>query len=342
MPIKNLLLILVFLSSLIYLSSGVNGEICTGAQVCSNYNIDCKIVPDGFCPEKYGDWGTCDQQTYGKCTPCDIDCGTCGQIEIIAQEKANPASKINFIVIARPSITPDTIRILKGIDLSGAQTNFNSQCSVGENLCSREFIDYQVSSVGGDDEFITATTDNFKLQGIKAIKQIEINPEVVLSVLNVPDANLLNPGVSNNIQLNVNVKSLQGVVRTKIYAYKKDPKTNEFRPVKVNGVVDDDPRYCSFQCDPSLPTQKDCNLLKTVEVSTLPQDQNFVIDWGTQHCDNREFRLDAVGYDGRDNFNDDTLTFAVNNANPRCVDECILFNSRLLNTVYFKVKSWIS
>ncbi len=62
---------------------------CGGARLCG-YEVGCKVVSDGICPEHYGDWEEkgCNENNYGsRCFPCDPDCDDtdCGQmISVIA------------------------------------------------------------------------------------------------------------------------------------------------------------------------------------------------------------------------------------------------------------------
>ena len=342
----KIFIILVFLFSLIYAGNlKVEGAICVGSEICSNYNVNCNSVSDDFCPENYGNWGACEWQTYGKCTPCDPDCGICGDpntgatIEMISEGKANPCELIDFIVRANLNSVPDTMRIFEGTSITGPEL-YSYVCNQAD--CTNTIFNHTVSCTGGDDECLTATTDNLITSGIKITKCIEINPQVTASVVGVSGAN---PSLSGLIQLNANVKSLQGVTSAKVYGYKKDPRTNTFKPVNFN-TNPNNADYCSFRCDPV--TQPNCNLLGEQQIFTLPSEQNFVFNFDTTKCDNKEFKFEMIGYDGRDNFNKDEIgdqsefTLTINNPNPVCIDECILFNSKLLNTVYFKIKSWIA
>ena len=349
--IKNLfLLIFVILVSLFYIKN-IDADVCIGSQICSNYNVSCNSVGDGFCPENYGNWNACELQSYGKCYPCDPDCGTCGggggcptcnpneTIQMLTQSEADPCSNIDILVTAELSTTPDTLEILDGVDLT-SPVLYTDTCNTIS--CSRTFSNHSVSCVGGDDECLSATSTDLKTRGIKVTKCIEINPEVTASLIGYPTTGTI--VVSGNIQINTSVKSLQGVKRGSVYIYKKDPLTNEFRPVKFN-TNSNNGDYCSFRCDPL--TQPNCNLLGIQEIFTLPQNYDFISNFDTTKCDNKEFKIEVFGYDGRENFNRDDIgdesefVFTIDNPNPPCIDECIIFNSKLLNTVYFKIKSWI-
>ncbi|MEK6835009.1 MAG: hypothetical protein AABX61_01975 [Nanoarchaeota archaeon] len=330
---KTIFIVSIFFISLLYVNN-VNSitlsKYCTGAQVCSSYNIDCKSVLDGFCPEKYGNWSSCDPQTFGKCIPCDPDCGIgiCGKVELIAPLKANPGEMIKLIVTAKLSETPDTINLLKGIDLAGLDIGLNSQCNTGETSCAREFT-YQLPNTGGDYICFTATTNGLKPSGVKATKCVAINPEVQVQLLTLSSYGI--------IPVNVNVKSIANVTKSELYIFKKDPKTNQFRPVKVDDINSND--YCSFTCISSYGST--CNLLETKTYPGTSPVVDSIFNWDSTKCDNKEFRLEGYGYDTRNNYNNDTKTITLNNPNPACVDECYIFNSQVLNTIYIKIKSWI-
>src|SRR3989338_777811 len=152
---------LVIFISLFYMGSA-ESAICTGVQICADYDVDCNFIKDGFCPQTYGDWGACDMQSYGKCSPCDSDCGSCGSIEIITAAKANPGATVEITVIAH---------------LSGDKTD---EMQLLETTCLRKFS-YTVSSTGGDTECFTATTSDLRSSNIKATNCIQINPAVVLT-----------------------------------------------------------------------------------------------------------------------------------------------------------------
>jgi len=300
--------------------------ICTGVQICADYDVDCNFIKDGFCPQTYGDWGACDMQSYGKCSPCDSDCGSCGSIEIITAAKANPGATVEITVIAHLSgDKTDEMQLLEGTDLSGQKAR-TSNCAKDETTCLRKFS-YTVSSTGGDTECFTATTSDLRSSNIKATNCIQINPAVVLTAT----------GTNNIIPLNARVQSLQEVAKGEIYLFKKDPRTDEFKPVNMNNPTSND--YCSFRCSGT----KNCNLLFSQDVSAPRTGAyDFRFDWDSRKCDNMEFKIKAYGFDSLGNFNDDESTLTLNNENPPCIDQCYPFNSELLNTVYLKIKSWIS
>jgi len=333
---KIILIILVFLFTLSYLNAdAADGLICVGSEMCSSYDLDCSSFGDGYCPENYGNWDECSQQTYynpttnlGKCYPCDPDCSFCGSIEVLAPPYVNPPCKdIGVTVTARLTKTPDTIKLKEGSSLSGSDID-NFLCKSGEQICRHTFIYNPKSCQPGGELYVTATTTNAQ-PPIFSTQKIEINPLVDLTV----------SGDKNKIPLEVNVKSEKGVSLSQIYLYKMDAKTNKFRPVKVNAVSSSD--FCSFRCDKT--EDPNCNLLFSQDASILETDEHiFKFEWDSIKCDNKEFMISAYGYDlaGKSNIDSETLT--LNNESPPCIDECYLFNSPLLNTVYLRVRSWIT
>tara|TARA_Y100000034_G_scaffold88501_1_gene106244 strand:- start:4231 stop:5322 length:1092 start_codon:yes stop_codon:yes gene_type:complete len=54
---------------------------CSTAGFCGgSYEIECSAFSDDVCPEDFGNWGSCGENNHGgSCTPCDPDCGDCGQ-----------------------------------------------------------------------------------------------------------------------------------------------------------------------------------------------------------------------------------------------------------------------
>lgn len=78
---KNLLFILaVSLFIFIAVSINVKGAgVCNTASFCGGtYEITCEDKGDGYCPEDFGDWGTCRPNVLGgNCFPCDPDCREC-------------------------------------------------------------------------------------------------------------------------------------------------------------------------------------------------------------------------------------------------------------------------
>ena len=348
---KIILIILVFLFTLSYLNvDAADKVICVGSEMCSSYDLDCNRFGDGYCPENYGNWDECSQQTYydsttdlGKCYPCDPDCGFCGAIEILAPPYVNPPCKdIGVTVTARLTKTPDTIRLKEGKDLAGPEIvpEGNFQCKSGEQTCQHTFIYNPKSCQPGGELYVTATTTNLQPSTFQTQK-IEINPLVDLEIpVDNVNVRLVNSKLEakNIIQLNVDVRSERGVAQAKAYLYKKDLKTNKFRPVNANARGSD---FCSFRCD----TVKDpnCNLLFSQDASILETNEHiFKFGWDGTRCDNKEFLVTAYGYDLAGKSNTDSETLTLNNENPPCIDECYLFNSPLLNTVYLKVRSWIT
>lgn len=330
--VNKFVILFVIMFNLIYLINvnAAEKDICTGAMICSDYDIDCNMTKDSFCPENYGDWSKCEEQNYGgKCFPCDPDCGTCGNITLLTKSKANPCEKIPITITAELRKIPDMIKLMKGPNINSPVIGTSLCSDTTENPCTRKF-DYTVSCIGGDDEVLTATTTNLQQSGIKVTKSIEINPNVSISI--IPDRD----PASGVVKIKVNVKSTKGVTKSEVYLYKKDIKSNKFRPVTADI---NNPNYCSFRC-----VGEKCNLFGTqiTEIYPLPENADFTFTWDTRKCDNKEFKLEAVGYDNRNNLNNANLTVKTDNENAPCVDQCYPFNSELLNTVYIKIKSWVS
>ncbi|MEK7092841.1 MAG: hypothetical protein AAB907_04415, partial [Patescibacteria group bacterium] len=123
-----ILLLIIILFSLIYINSVNSQEICTGANICSgSYDLNCKVDPDGFCPEDYGDWSECQlMDTGGRCYPCDPDCkykngvrdpngeSICTPFNLIVDTPVNPRENINILVSIVNPILPNKITVYKG------------------------------------------------------------------------------------------------------------------------------------------------------------------------------------------------------------------------------------
>src|SRR3989344_4204408 len=86
-----------------FLQDAFNPNRCSTAKFCGDFTINCEAYRrDDICPENYGDWGSCDNNNYGKkCIPCDPDCGGCGQrIDIDVPNVQYPGGYININVNA--------------------------------------------------------------------------------------------------------------------------------------------------------------------------------------------------------------------------------------------------
>src|SRR3989344_7372747 len=74
------------------------GPSCSAVSFCDDANLlVCSRVPDGICPQDYGDWSDCRANIYDgiKCFPCDPDCGTCGSLDVqLIPELATPGSQV--------------------------------------------------------------------------------------------------------------------------------------------------------------------------------------------------------------------------------------------------------
>lgn len=72
---------------------------CSGARFCGIDDLACKpYVSDGVCPENYGDWDSCFSNNWEKkCTPCDPDCGDCGNnVELTYDNIAYPGGALSI------------------------------------------------------------------------------------------------------------------------------------------------------------------------------------------------------------------------------------------------------
>jgi hypothetical protein len=143
--------------------------------------------------------------------------------------------------------------------------------------------------------------------------------------------------VKDNIIISTRVQSLQRVKKYQLFLYKYDSRSKGYRPVAANPLG----KYCSFKCEGI-----NCNLLEEQIVPSKDcsggTDCTFKFGFDTTKCDNKKFVITAYGTDFLDHYNNDTLIINTNNPNPPCIDECYLFNSQLLNTVYLKIKSWVT
>src|SRR3989344_3468462 len=123
--IKLLLISAILLLTLEYVYAQNEPQFCIGALACSSinpgdYNIMCDRDLNSFCPEDYDtlEWNTCPDLNYGKCAPCDPDCGSCGSSDLI------------FHVYREPSITP-----------TYSDRLFSGTCSPSGAGCDENFID---------------------------------------------------------------------------------------------------------------------------------------------------------------------------------------------------------
>ena len=214
------------------------------------------------------------------------------------------------------------------------------------------------SNTGGKIHYYTAISN----PGLQQADNVITNPFVNLNIyvqganLSIPKVNkgAIPPEVKGILNIKTEAQSLQNIKNYKIYLYKYDKTVSDYRPVNINGPS----QYCSFLCD-----TQNCNLLEEKLVAQAADKsciQNpsssctFNLAFDTKRCDNQNFMVNVTVYDNYPNqdsgynYNTDTIFFNVNNLAPPIipplggVEKPRLFSSDILNTVYLKIKSWIS
>jgi len=154
--LKLMIYIIIFLASLSIVFSAEGDEIpgvppkCATALLCGGYESTCNpYSSDGVCPEDYGDWSSCQDNNYGKCFPCDPDCGDCGyEVEIDVPNANNPGYSIEIKVNAYGYPGTNRFQLYK-------LTENGQQQLQGVN----------VSCIGEDDDSICSHTFNVNIQG---------------------------------------------------------------------------------------------------------------------------------------------------------------------------------
>ncbi len=341
---KLSVLLMVMVIFLFLLNSPVTAApLCSKATVGS-YEINCGVA-DGFCPENYGDWSTCQSNAYnGKCTPCDIDCPSSGfncNLDILYPSNPVRPSNMTFnsplpiTAIARDITNSGNLKILtENMDLlsiGGSCTPSPGQCSItttviapagGNGYAYIGGVDYTYKN-----QFVTGSlTYIIQKSGATA-------PSVIINQLKKfgggeGDVIKNYKEVNHKINIPVEASSLKKI--TKIYAllYREDQGTYKpAYPLTVN-------------CLATCVSDGVCNVIGTVSIPNQESPQEQLIPWDTTICDNGNYRIIVKAEDTRGSTapGDSQIDITLNNPTPPPTQP---LPTELLNLVFVKVKTWI-
>jgi len=354
---KLLLIIVAVLINLKYAYSADEPNLyCNAVNVCpgitpGNYEIRCRSVSDSFCPENYskGYWldpRNCPQLPYGRCAPCDPDCGPCGFIEHYVQPTAEPCGIIENVVVVNNPDRDYEIKAFRSFpnrltgenDLLGGST----RCLKGQS-CTFQYTDslseYEIEYNGvaecfGGDIYSYLVRTAPPSSDVLAFGYTK--PNLILNV---------NPSgiVSGTVTINEIATSRLGINKLNAYATKWNPKFNEFRRVCVApGCSTND--FCSFRLNCGQADPSKCSYFIDFPEnppSPLPQSVERTAVWDTTKCENANFKIYSYTEDPR-NSNTREIELTTNNPDAPCTDECPIFTSKTLNAVIAKIKTWLN
>ena len=360
--------IILILSILLILPIVYSLDECHEVGFCyGTYNLTCDhgVTTDGYCPENYGNWDPCKENSYAsKCFPCDPDCGLCGEIMVSVPSNAEPGSNI-FI-----DATIYTSQSGFGVALYDSNPNPiaavicpGSSCACEDDICTAELpntpIGVPTSDTGGVMYLYGVGTSIFPYTawGYGVTKP---NINIAIGSLQETTYKIITnaysefePGSTSSFQgytfgsgrsgsviLDITgADSYQGVnkiSKLELRLFKEGSEGNYF-PADVT--------TCKINCN-----GEDCNLIAT----WLPRDFGGFIGpygandalfdyyWDSAICDNKDFKITATAYDAYtlDGNSADTF-FTLNNQNAPCIDNCPKVSSNLLNLVVSKIKVWL-
>ncbi len=322
---KKLIIIIAFVLTFILLSFNVKAipiNYCTGAALCSaSYNLDCKSVADGFCPEIYGDWSGCVNNNYGgKCRPCDPDCGVCDIVTSLSIECSpvtDPGGQVTVIASAQTT-AGDELRIYKGTLPTGTpwKTKF---CTT--NRCETTEKD-TAPNQGGATFYYTTTTRNLLAQG-------RYTTSNSCSTRPLCDVNIPGNEINGQVDVQINVQSEKGVKQAELYFYKWNTDLNEFSKMTPPD------QGCSIRAC----TSQDCN--KLTIAGNQQTELKYTYTWDTTKCENERHRITLTGTNGNINTCTDTDEATVANLISASPERAGIFTSEILNTIIVKIRSWL-
>jgi len=348
------LTVFFFIASYVYAAEG-DELFCHGAAVCpniqdGNYEIICKSVSDGFCPEDYAisSWNNCPVTTTSKCVPCDPDCDgvICNDVNIYVQPAADPCAQITNTIIANPA---DSINVFA---FRGDGSNGYNNHTFGPERCEKEtscmypfqdsLLEYQ--RYMGETECFGGESYYYSVCSVPP----GIGVDCVFSFGRTrPYLELISPVVGETVSGNIDVKVLartrRGIVKFNSYLAKWDAKFNKFRSVNIN-VPMGHPDYCSFRLNCGASDPVECSYFFNYDYGEGrggPEEQIELRGWDTTGCENAKFAITSYA---QDNYLDKTLNSELFTSNPNapCTDNCPIFTSKTLNTLLAKLKTWVS
>lgn len=347
---KKFLLALIA-ALVLLLNNPVSSQTCAKAVIDSPndailpYDITCNAkvgsppTNDGFCPENYGDWTSCDYNTYGGyCNPPDLDCPKSGYLNInVYDVKPNT----NYIIKTTVTGTSSGILsngVLKLLDSNNAILD-TSTCPVSPSLtCDHTFtLISKAPSTGGTVYPTPPAPFQFQFVNNNAPSDIVSGNGRTLPYVKINQLKKFGQGqdlISNyqdvKQKINIPVTASSGLGITKIYALLE--RKNAQGAYELANPT-------SINCLPCAVSN--CNLIGTIYITpsaNSPPEKLF--PWDTTICDNTEYRIIAKAEDSRTPImpGDDYIDIKLNNPQPPPPEQ---EPSILLNLVSVKIKTWL-
>lgn len=343
---------------------------CNKASFCdSSYNLTCTYVPpeqltDGYCPEDYGNWNSCKLNSYGtKCFPCDPDCALaagrdCGAIMVSMPSNAYPGENIyvNTTVYTTQGGYSIILKNSNNVGIAGAG------CSPINGVCNAYFTNPPVSQLVASPVGGTLYQYGVYYQPIGytawgfGVTKPNINIEQPSQPIQL--GNILIKTYAFSVYTSETISPYQGVTQTgrailditgaageesinkltklELYLYKEGSDGNYFPTSTTN---------CQINCN-----GQDCNLIARWTKANSGgfiqygvNDEYFDYTWNSLICDNKEFKITAIAYDGytTDGSASDDVYFTLNNTNAPCIENCPKVSTNLLNLIVSKIKVWL-
>ena len=346
---KKFLLALIA-AFVLLLNNPVSSQTCAKAVIDSPndailpYDITCNakvgspLADDGFCPENYGDWASCNSNAYGGyCNPPDLDCPKSGYLNINVDDVKPDTNYIIKTTVTCKSSGILSNGVLKLLDSNNAILD-TSICPVSLSLiCEYTFtLTSKAPNTGGtvyptppapfQFQFVNNNAPSDIVSGNgRTLPYVKINP---LKKFGGQGQDLIQDDQDIKQKINIPVTASSGLGITKIYALlerKNAQGTYEpANPVSINCLP------CAIS---------GCNLIGTIDITpsaNSPPEKLF--PWDITICDNTEYRIIAKAEDNRGKPGDDYTDIKLNSPTPPPPKP---EPSILLNLVSVKIKTWL-
>ena len=298
--------------------------ICSTAKFCGNYELECEAYGqanggDGLCPEDYGDWSSCDQNNYGKyCTPCDPDCGDCGQrvsIQVPRYIKyPGQTVTINVNAYNYPTTNPYKNKFVlfnKTTSIGSADVTCNPDCIYNFNVeisgeACQDYL-YKVALYKGNQ------SGYHYVDGSLTQSNGIISPYMEITNPNENDELQGTTEVTSNVEGENNGCEIIGVYYS-LHSYDNDNNCND--------------NYCRLG-------------IVRPEFGI----NNYPYNWNTATYVNGSYRLDAVVVGKKDNivawYDADPVDVILNNSRLEPELESTYQGSKILNIILARIKTWL-
>ena len=340
---KIIFFMIVFI---VLLNINISAQIQCGKAVVGAWDIVCNvdtnpdpdIISDSYCPENYGDWGSCQDNSYGgKCYPPDRDCPNYGKLSGTTYD-VKPGTNIRV-----DGYAAGTIAGISGGNLNLLDSNImtfaiipctGASCSLTDTsktapLTGGTIYELQTYKVQYVKNGIADITDNNRgrtlpLVAVSTLKKI-VGQDQIGS-----DFQPTEP-IKEKIGIPVTTSSELGITKIDLFLYEKDV-DQSFKQVTPSGQ-----NACAvIPC-----TGTDCNKMGTITYTPpYPTTVSNTFIWDSTVCPDNDYKVIAKVYDNRPpNFpySDYEIIFTIDN--PQGPDPSPL--PGLLNLAFVKIKTWV-